>query len=184
MESTELHTPLNAGANQNKQRGISMLDSMLAMVVAAFVLGSAYVVFKKSTNDNRNNGIESAVVALASGIQSKWNGFGSYQGITNAAVYNANLVVKPLTYNTTGTVIGFPDGVNAVTVASASPYNTFTLSFTLPIGGMCTDLMNQLASIMTDATVNSVDVFTAGALDPSKVATNCADSVPVVLTFH
>ena len=166
---------------KKRQAGVGIVDAMLGIAVGAVILTAAFVGYKSSSTNSKNQAIETAVQNLVEGIQSKWSGLGSYSGISAAGVNNAGVVIKPLTYN--GTNILMADG-STLAVASATPFTTFTTTFAAPAGGTCAQILSNMAADITDATVAGVDVFTSGALDPAKVNTNCVDLATIVLTSH
>jgi hypothetical protein len=173
------------------QRGLTLVETGLALFVGAVALVGGTIAFAKQSSDVKAAQTADGISSIMVGIKDRYGALGSYTGIGNAGVISNTLI--PKNFPVSGTTISTPYGTSStVAVASADSGATFTVTVTgLPTsacsvvlaridavstgigGGATAPAESTLATAATATTIKAVG--SANGLDSSKAMTQCAD---------
>jgi hypothetical protein len=185
-----MNTKINARSiTRRAQRGLTLVETGLALFVGAVALVGGTVAFTKQANDVKASQTADGIASIMVGIKDRYGALGSYSGIANAGVISNTLV--PKNFPVSGSTITTPYGSNStVTIAPADSNSTFTVTVTgLPSsacsvvagrmdaiatgigGGATAPAEGTLATAATATTIKGI----GGNLDSAKTMTQCAD---------
>jgi len=155
--------------NLKKQNGVTLLELLMVVGIAAVISVSALVFFKSTDESNKVSMEAKNLGTLASGIANMFAGQGSYDGITNAAIVASN--VLPDNMRGPGGNIKHSwkaDGVAVTpTQINATSYNdAFTITYSAVPARSCVDLMSKTYSTFVSATVNGTAVTNVASIGP------------------
>ncbi|MFK4705762.1 type II secretory pathway pseudopilin PulG [Roseateles asaccharophilus] len=179
---------------RTKQRGITLGETLLSMVIGGALVVGAYAFYTKANGDVRAQQTADGVNQIITGIKDRYGALGGFSGINNAGVIANTLV--PKTFAVSGTTINSPYGSNsAVTVAPTDGGSTFTVTVTGLPTSACSVVVSRIDSattglgagatapaegtLATAATATTIKAI-GGALDVAKTMTQCADGGALV----
>ncbi|MEJ6002722.1 type 4 pilus major pilin [Paucibacter soli] len=179
---------------RRNERGITLLETLLALAVGSAVAVGAAVFFTKANGDVRAQQTADGVNQIITGIKDRYGALGGYAGISNASVIANTLV--PKTFAVSGAVITSPyGGTSTITVAPTDTNSTFTVTVTGLPTSACSVLVSRVDSATTgigggatapaDTTLTSATTATTikaigGNLDVAKTMTQCSDGGALV----
>lgn len=134
---------------QKKQSGLTLVESLLVLAVAALVAVLAYGGYKMANLGVKSqSGVESTVRLLTS-IKKTFGSSGDYTGITGAVVKSSGVVPSDFDIST-----GFkaPYG-SAVSIASAASNKMAAVTFAAVPADICMDLVSGIEGMTEVLTV-------------------------------
>lgn len=150
-----------------KQSGVTLLELLMVVGIAAVISVSALVFFK-ATDESNKVGMEAKNVGtLASGIANMFAAQGSYDGLANATLVGSN--VLPDNMRGPGGTIKHAWKADGVTVSSeklnATSYNdVFVITYNGVPDKSCVDLMSKTYASFLVASVNGTAVTGVAAI--------------------
>lgn len=143
-----------------KQTGLTLVESLLVLAVAALVAVLAYGGYKMANQGVKSqSGVESTVRLLTS-IKKTFGSSGDYTGITGDLVKSSGVV--PSDFDTSGTNFKAPFG-SAVTIASAASNKMAAVTFAAVPADICMDLVSGIEGMTEVLTVGGDTVKDLGA---------------------
>lgn len=156
------------------RRGLTLIETLLALGIAAIVIIGAVAFFNSASGTNRANDAKSQVQAIAAAIQSQYSALGTYTGLSNTRFIASGGAPAGTVTSTTAMVNPWR---GAYTIASPSPYSTFTiqlagvpqdgcqslLSSKIPNGTTITSIQRTGGTALTAASTNAVIAAQAAA---------------------
>lgn len=174
-------------SNRRNERGLTLLESLLALAVGSAVAIGATVFFTRANKDVEAQQTADGLNQLMAGIKDRYGALGSYAGIDNAGVIANTLV--PKTFKVSGDNITTPYG-GAVFVTSAISDTAFTVVVEdIPTSG-CSVLASRLDSVasgmgVASATPAAADLAASAPavikvlgskIDPQRTMAQCASA--------
>lgn len=168
-----------------RQAGITLIEALLVLAIAAALAVAGYQVYKSGSEDVKAQANASGAVELVIGIQRLFSQSADYAGVTTAAIATSG--VAPKSFKTTATTITNGWG-GAVTVAPGTGYAaTPVTNFATTIAGVpsvaCVELVTTLANSATELSVLPAGgtltaathkvLATGGTLDAVKLGGLC-----------
>lgn len=135
-----------------RQRGFTITELMLVLGVGSLMIAGAFVGYKVLTDNQSSQENMTSTSNLTAAVKTKWQGIGSYAAVTTAAVGDAGLVSKPLSFD--GTNITNVYGNNVDFVGAAANY---VAQISVPTK-YCTDTIGSI-----DGIAYRIDVDTAAS---------------------
>lgn len=180
---------MNQVRNIKKERGFTITELMLVLGVGSVIMAGAFLGYKTVSSNNQDQQNQQSTVNLLAGVKNKWQGLGSYAGVTSAAVNAAGLVNKPLTWD--GTNIQNAFSKNIVFSGAAS---NFVAQITVPVE-KCLDGIGGLDGVAYRIDVGSTGSAAGaaesastvkpagGAINATTAGTQCTGTDPVITAF-
>lgn len=180
--------------NRSKQRGITLGETLLSMVIAGALVVGAYAAYAKANGDVRAQQTADGVNQIITGIKDRYGALGGFASIGNAGVIANTLV--PKTFGVSGSTITTPYGsASTVSVASADGGSTFTVTVTGLPTSACSVVVSRIdaastgigagaaapaeGTLATAATATTIKAV-GNSLDQAKTMTQCADGGALV----
>lgn len=181
---------------KSKQRGVTITEAMLVLGVASAMVATAYVGYKKTSDDSMSQQFVSDSMRMMSDISMKWGAQSDYLTATSANVVALGLV--PSSFSVTGTTIYTPftttlslSSLDALNVAgdetasdAAAPDAIHKLVF--PVNSkVCPDLVKAAANLAVHIKVGTTSVKTqTTALNYNTTITQCAATASPSVTVY
>ena len=150
-----------------KQNGVTLLELLMVVGIAAVISVSALIFFKSTDESNKVAMEAKNVGTLASAIANMFAAQGSYDGLTNATLHGSN--VLPDNMRGAGGNIKHAWAADGVVVSSeklnATSYNdVFVITYSKVPDKSCVDLMSKTYASFVAATVNGNAVTGVAAI--------------------
>jgi type II secretory pathway pseudopilin PulG len=167
------------------QRGLSMVELALVLIVASLILAAAFYGFSQQQRQVEVQENQSAISKIVSTLQSMYGKTGTYGDVTTAIAIQARAIPPNLRIGTTNTAQNSYGG--AVTVA---PVNCVTTNdcMTLSWGGVspsqCAELILGVQSYVRRVQIGATEIKALdGVLNQATLATTCDGAGPHNLIF-
>ncbi|MFX7941952.1 type 4 pilus major pilin, partial [Acinetobacter baumannii] len=108
----------NTRFNRTAQRGITMVEAMIVLIIAAILAAVAYKLFARTSAKNDTTENISVLADIASNLQSQYGRQNQYASITTAIAVQSQVIPKDLRDGGANTATNAFGG--AITVAPAS----------------------------------------------------------------
>ncbi|MCO5781382.1 type 4 pilus major pilin [Citrobacter meridianamericanus] len=176
--------------NQIIKKGFSLLELLLVLGIIAALVVAAFIVYPKVQASQRAQTESNNIATMQAGIKALYASASSFSGLTNSVAVQAKI---------------FPDNMLNSSGSSATPINVFKgtvelassdtgpsglsgSSFTITYDSIpaaeCTKIVSAVASNFYIASVNGVEVKSAGGvLNVALTASSCSDATSNSMTF-
>ena len=165
----------------SRQKGLTLIELMISLSIAAIVLAGIYAVYQGTTNDQSTTTEIRSAQAIASKIRNIFpNGRNNYSGLSNQMVINAQGF--PANMNTSGTTV-YNTWAGTVTVAAnAAP--GFDITYGSVPKYACQPFVAGAEVGFYAIKIGTTTVKTSGGvLDMTAVGTACAGTAPFTIVF-
>lgn len=158
------------------QAGATLVEIIMVVALIALITIGVLTYFNSANQSSKVEQTINNLTSLTSAIRNQYATQGDYSGITEAVVYNFANVPVMMKSGTAGQLIHpWSSATTAVTISTASPFDTFTMG----LGGLdsatCTDIASKI--------YRHFDAVAVGATAVTSVATAqsaCAVSSPTM----
>lgn len=147
---------------QKKQSGLTLVESLLVLAVAALVAVLAYGGYKMANSGVKSQSNVESSVRLLTAIKKTFGSSGNYKDITHAKVNTSGIVPSDFDTATSGKIKA-PWG-GEVEVSSADPYTNAVVKFTAVPSEICMDLAGGIEGM--------VEKLVIGAATPKDMTAN------------
>ncbi|RME37318.1 MAG: hypothetical protein D6788_09725, partial [Planctomycetota bacterium] len=157
-------------ALRKKMRAVTLLEFLLYLGAAAFVIISALLIYNNVMDSSKTSQAKTQIQTLMSGVRSLYAATGNYSSVSNSVVISAG--IPPENMITSSTTLTSPWG-GAVTVSGAA--STFTVSYANVPQDACVDLLSS--GVLNNSNVISVTVGSTtltNSSDPAAAVTACS----------
>jgi len=161
-----------------KQKGLTLIEVMVALVVAGLVIGGALALYSQANNQQTTNTLTTAVTAIRTSVKNFYASTGSYgSGSLNSTLSQAGKFPTSLSIN--GATVKHPAGGNVVVTGLGS---TFSIQLTSVPTEVCANLATSITgfsslTIGTSATQSTLPLANALALTQCTALGSTADMV-------
>jgi type II secretory pathway pseudopilin PulG len=142
-----------------KQAGLTMVESLLVLGVAAAVAVIGYAGYRASTGDVNTSAVGQDTVGMVAGIKRVWGASGNYTTVNGAGVNNAGLVIGTFKWDTATTSV--IDGLG-----NPVAFDGATSKFAILLGPYskedCLKVVPALTSLAYDINVGAAAALTGG----------------------
>jgi len=174
-----------------KQGGFTIIELMLVLGIGAMVIAGAFVGYKFLSSQASSMQNINATTSLVTAVKNKFQGVGSYAGITTTAVVTAELVSKPL--NGSGSAI---TNLWDLPIEFVGAADKFVAQVTVP-AKFCIDAAGALDGIAyrididtagiapgsAESATKTVKTAATNTIDAGKLTTQCGGATTVVTAF-
>jgi prepilin-type N-terminal cleavage/methylation domain-containing protein len=152
------------------QKGVTLLELLMVVGIAAVISVSALVFFKSTDESNKISMEAKNVATLASGVANMFSGQGHYNGLVNATLISSNVLPDSMR-GPGGTTIKHAWSASGVSVASSqlnsvSYDDVFTITYDDVPDRSCVDLMSKTYPSFLVAEVNGTAIATVADIAP------------------
>jgi type II secretory pathway pseudopilin PulG len=170
------------------QKGIGLLETMLALAVSLFLAAVAFPMYQKSSDAAKVDKTVSEISQVQQAVSRMYQSASDVSAISNAVLSTANAWPSTMVSSgigTAGAVIRNAYGGTVTVLPSSSvsaPLNNINY-YMITEGSVpqqaCVDIVNAVSPSFYQVDVNGVTVksVTAAVAAPSVVSTNCATSL-------
>lgn len=181
-----LFNKIHANHARSKQRGMSMLGTLLSVAIGGVFAYMIFVQYQDTTGKSRREAATSEITQIVSNAQKLYGGANQYGPVTTAVAVKGGVIPERLRNPGTDTANNRYDGALAlapVTITAASD----SLSLTYPAMNTtdCQDVVLTVEKLMRGITVRGVDVKpNDGLMNVATLATQCDFTAPVTVVFR
>ncbi|MHD0644559.1 type 4 pilus major pilin [Pseudomonas aeruginosa] len=148
----------------SRQAGATLIEIIMVVALIALITIGALTYYNSANQSNKIQQTISNITSLSSAIRNQFATQGDYNGITEAVVYSFANVPVMMKGATAGQLVHPWDQSNAaITIATASPYDTFSIGLAQIDSQTCTDIASKI--------YRHYDKVAVGATTISNVAT-------------
>jgi len=153
-----------------KQKGLTLIEVTVALVVAAVVIGGALALYSQANAQANTNTLTMAVTALRSTVRSGLMASGTFLGSVNSNLIAGKKV--PATLTVTGTTIKHFAGGTVDVTGNAD--GTFSFTLTLIPNSICTDFVANLLTSFNLLQINTATQAATSTFTPALIVTQCS----------
>lgn len=173
----------NLLVKKNNTKGMSLIELLLVVGLAAIILAGMFVAYNKVQSTNAANTESANISTLRAGIKNLYGTTSNYNGVTGTILLNARAVPDSMR-TATGTTINNSFG-GAVTVAAAAysggTDNAFSITYPNVPVDVCAKLVVAVSQSFNIVTVNGTSVkntstATGNEVNIGTLATSCASN--------
>jgi Tfp pilus assembly protein PilE len=175
----------NTRFSRSAQLGITMVEAMIVLIIAAILAAVAYKLFARTSAKNDTTENISVLADIASNLQSQYGRQNQYASITTAIAVQSQVIPKDLRDGGANTATNAFGG--AITVAPASltgPNDSATLTWPNVTNDSCNGIVAGTQGLARRITVAGTVVKpTDGALDTAALAARCDSAARVTIIY-
>jgi Tfp pilus assembly protein PilE len=168
---------------RKSQRGMSLVQAMLVLVIGGIVLGAAlnqYQSAERNANVQKNTADIMEIVANA---KTNYGQYG-YAGLTTPIAVGSGVIPTRLQATTTTATVQEWGGTVTLVDNNATTTGTALLAITAVPQAICTQLVNSTHSAARQVNVNAVAVKPLdGAVNVATLNTNCVAGASTTVTW-
>jgi prepilin-type N-terminal cleavage/methylation domain-containing protein len=162
-----------------KQRGLTLLEVAVALVVAALVITGALALYYQANNQSTTNTLTTAITALRSTVKS-----GLLSGTPTVGSLNDQIIATgkvPSTLTVSGSIIRHPAGGTLDVAGNAD--GSFSFTATNVPNNVCMDLTSNLLTNFTQVQINASPQTATLGLASSTIVTQCSAGASGISTI-
>lgn len=172
------------------QRGITLIEVSIGLIIAAIVAAAAYIAF--SQNARRQQAQENATVVtnMMAELKAKFGSSGGYADFTTTPATGTTLAInslvipKELVTSVAGVTTAKNSYGGVITVAAdATAGDNAVITYPAVPKEQCVDLVIAAGKGARDISVNTIAVMTGGVLTVGTASTECAKVTTSSLVF-
>lgn len=171
---------------RSKQRGMSMLSTLLAVAIGGVFAYLIFTQFQDTTGKSRREASTQEITQIIANAQKLYGGANHYGQVTTAVAVKGGVIPERLRIPGTNTANNRYDG--ALTLAPVSITATddsLALGYPAMNTSDCQDVILTVEKLMRGVTVGGVDVkANDAALNVGTLATQCDAGAPVTVGFR
>jgi len=166
---------MKAYQSLNKQRGLTLVETLVAVVVGLIILAGAFVVFGMITSSNKLSNAEQDLTTTQLNIKQLYQGQPNYTGLSNAVAFAANVFPQDMA---TSAINVIDQWNGAVTLAADANPTEFDITF----AGVPQDACIKFASFefgqWVSLTINGTNIPQTQGTSPVTVAATACVAGP------
>lgn len=164
------------------QAGATLLEIMMVLGIIAVIVIGALAFFQKASTSNKVQTEVKNLTALISGIEQMYSPQGSFTGVDNDSVWNANFVADNMKGGTAGELLTQWKGAITVT-----PTGTGDRQLQVVLNGIpstpCMDFVAAVYKQFTSTKIGTTTITPTTASAVSSMSTACNASATPVITI-
>jgi type II secretory pathway pseudopilin PulG len=181
-----LSVKLQSKRARSKQRGMSMLSTLLAVAIGGVFAYLIFTQFQDTNGKSRREAATQEITQIVANAQKLYGGSNHYGQVTTAVAVKGGVIPERLRIPGTDTANNRYDG--AITLAPITITSTDdSLNFGYPAMNTtdCQDVILTVEKLMRGITVGGVDVkANDAAMNVATLATQCDAAAPVTVGFR
>jgi len=171
-----------------KQKGFTLTEILLVLVIAAAIVISAFIIYPKVQASARAEAESKNIATIVAGVKALYTSTSSYTGITKTILVNAKVFPDNMLSGTGSSATPINSWKGAVDVTAATINNAgdaFTITYNGVPTAECVKMVSGMAGNFDSVGVNGTNVKASGAaLNVATTASSCAANTSTnVLTF-
>lgn len=180
-----MNATLNSRFSRNAQRGVTIIEAMIVLIIAAILATVAYKFFGRTSAKNDTTENISVLADIASNLQSQYGRQNQYASITTAIAVQSQVIPKDLRDGTANTATNSFGGAIALAPASLTgPNDAATLTWPNVTNDSCNGIVAGTQGLARRITVAGTVVKpTDGALDTAALAQRCDSAARVTIVY-
>ena len=170
----------------SRQRGWAMLETTIAFVIIAIVVGSIYVMFENSKRKADVDSNVEAITQISSEVQAKYGRLNRYAAVTTAVLVADETIPKQLRDGAGTTASNIYGGsISAAPATLTTANDAVALTWPNAPKGHCVDTVTRVAGVARRIAVDGTVVKPLdGELDLAALSTQCdGATAPVTYVF-
>lgn len=162
-----------------KRRGFSLLEVMLGLAIAIFVVSALFFMLPKVQSSQRADRESRNIGAIKAGVKTLYGGVSNYVGLSNTVAINARIIPENMLVSGSTTRIVNAYGGDVTVYASdygisKTTGSSFTLIYTKVPTEDCIKMVPPVAGDLSAAQINGTRVKEiGGVLDLDALVTAC-----------
>lgn len=170
-----------------KQKGFSMIELMLALVIIGMLSVPIYFIFKQASDSAQTENEISNVNGIAASIRKAWRSSSNFTALTNAMLITRKAIPEKMDAGDGTNMINLWGG--SVTVGATSPDGSagstaFSITYENVPAAACLDFVSGVQSAFSTIDVAGTDIKTIStAFDQNEAVTQCSSAERVDIVF-
>jgi len=187
MQVQTLSLKQHAPQKNRKQKGFSMIELMLALVIIGMLSVPIYFIFKQASESAQTENEISNVNGIAASIRKAWRSSSDFSALTNAVLITRKAVPEKMDAGDGTNLINLWGGsvtVSATDPSGAAGQTAFQIAYTNVPASACLDFVSGVQSAFSTVNVAGTDIkTTATAYDQNTAVTQCSAAERVDINF-